>query len=276
MIASGGTAKEAAKLADAFQELLHRRRPRTARGQERERHHQGAGAADSKPKEPANLPNEFKTNDDFCPGCGLELRSMTTERTALWGDVFQREPRSGRCAGQAGAAGAAAVHGLGTRTAARRRSPGADRRPAQGHRGDGEGAAGQVRLRARRARRRERRSTLQVHLRGNPMRLGRSGAARLPHGAEPGERDDVLQGQRPPRARAHDRGAADCDARHRQSRSGRSTSAPAWSTRRATSASTASGRVIPSCSITSRSTSSTTACRSRRCIARSCGARSIS
>ena len=43
----------------------------------------------SKPKEPANLPNEFKTNDDFCPGCGLELRSMTTERTALWGDVFR-------------------------------------------------------------------------------------------------------------------------------------------------------------------------------------------
>ena len=37
----------------------------------------------AKPKKPANLPNEFKTNDDFCPGCGLELRSMPKDRTAL-------------------------------------------------------------------------------------------------------------------------------------------------------------------------------------------------
>ena len=42
----------------------------------------------SKPKKPANKPNEFKTNDDFCPGCGLELRSMTKERVALYRDVF--------------------------------------------------------------------------------------------------------------------------------------------------------------------------------------------
>ena len=54
----------------------------------------------SKPKEPANLPNEFKTNDDFCPGCGLELRSMSVERTALWTDVFRDESGSGRRAGQ--------------------------------------------------------------------------------------------------------------------------------------------------------------------------------
>ena len=42
----------------------------------------------SKPKKPSNKPNEFKTNDDFCPGCGLELRSMTKERVALFRDVF--------------------------------------------------------------------------------------------------------------------------------------------------------------------------------------------
>ena len=67
----------------------------------------------SKPKEPANLPNEFKTNDDFCPGCGLELRSMTTERTALWSDVFRDEPRSGRCARASRRGRACSLHAAG-------------------------------------------------------------------------------------------------------------------------------------------------------------------
>ena len=47
----------------------------------------------TKPKKPANKPNEFMTNDDFCPGCGLELTSMTKDRVALYRDVFVRQPR---------------------------------------------------------------------------------------------------------------------------------------------------------------------------------------
>ncbi len=43
----------------------------------------------TKKKEPANLPHEFVTNDDFCPGCGLELKSQAPERGYLWQDVFQ-------------------------------------------------------------------------------------------------------------------------------------------------------------------------------------------
>ena len=27
-------------------------------------------------KKRANKPNEFLTNDDFCPGCGLELKAL--------------------------------------------------------------------------------------------------------------------------------------------------------------------------------------------------------
>ena len=63
----------------------------------------------TKKKKPANLPNEFVTNDDFCPGCGLELKSLPTERIQLWTDVFRRdlgdgfEPSRGR-GRQAGAA----------------------------------------------------------------------------------------------------------------------------------------------------------------------------
>jgi hypothetical protein len=90
MIAKGGTAKEAAKLADDFQKLLldvviEQREVKKENDIIRAR-----ALPTAKPKEPANLPNEFKTNDDFCPGCGLELRSMSTERTALFMDVFQQ------------------------------------------------------------------------------------------------------------------------------------------------------------------------------------------
>ena len=88
MIARGGTAKEAERLADDFQTLLlgiviEQREVKKENDIIRAR-----ALPTSKPKEPANLPHEFKTNDDFCPGCGLELRSMTVERTALFNDVF--------------------------------------------------------------------------------------------------------------------------------------------------------------------------------------------
>ncbi|MGQ0734208.1 MAG: PSD1 and planctomycete cytochrome C domain-containing protein [Acidobacteriota bacterium] len=89
LVARGGTAKEADALADRFQELLvgillEQREVKKENDIIRAR-----ALPSAKPKEPANKPNEFKTNDDFCPGCGLELRSMTVERTALWTDVFR-------------------------------------------------------------------------------------------------------------------------------------------------------------------------------------------
>jgi mono/diheme cytochrome c family protein len=89
MIAKGGTAKEAETLADAFQKLLlgliiEQREVKKENDIIRAR-----ALPSSKPKEPANLPHEFKTNDDFCPGCDLVLRSMTVERNALFNDVFR-------------------------------------------------------------------------------------------------------------------------------------------------------------------------------------------
>ncbi len=88
MIARGGTAKEAETLATAFQDLvvgvvLEEREVRKENEIIKAR-----ALPTAKPKEPANLPNEFKTNDDFCPGCGLELRSMAKDRVALYRDVF--------------------------------------------------------------------------------------------------------------------------------------------------------------------------------------------
>ena len=88
MVARGGTAKEAATLADAFQDLLIGVVLEQREVKKENDIIKARALPTAKPKEPANLPNEFITNDDFCPGCGLELRSMTTERSALWGDVF--------------------------------------------------------------------------------------------------------------------------------------------------------------------------------------------
>jgi cytochrome c553/mono/diheme cytochrome c family protein len=45
----------------------------------------------TKKKERANLPNEFVTNDDFCPGCGLELKSLTGERVFFYADMFRSD-----------------------------------------------------------------------------------------------------------------------------------------------------------------------------------------
>ena len=46
-------------------------------------------------KKDANLPNEFVTNDDFCPGCGLELKSLPAPKIQFWTDVFQRDLEEG-------------------------------------------------------------------------------------------------------------------------------------------------------------------------------------
>ena len=44
-------------------------------------------------KKRANKPNEFITNDDFCPGCGLRLKIMPEEDTNFWTEIFVRELR---------------------------------------------------------------------------------------------------------------------------------------------------------------------------------------
>lgn len=47
----------------------------------------------TKKKKRANEPNEFITNDDFCPGCGLRLKNMPEEDGNFWTEIFQREIR---------------------------------------------------------------------------------------------------------------------------------------------------------------------------------------
>jgi hypothetical protein len=47
----------------------------------------------TKKKKRANKPNEFITNDDFCPNCGLRLKNLSEEDNNFWTEVFQRELR---------------------------------------------------------------------------------------------------------------------------------------------------------------------------------------
>ena len=95
MIAKGGSPVEARKLAEQFQSLLLD--VMFARKEIKEENEiiEAKALPGTKKKKKANLPNEFITNDDFCPGCGLELKSLPVEQNNLWTDVFQRDLQDG-------------------------------------------------------------------------------------------------------------------------------------------------------------------------------------
>ncbi len=86
--AKGGTAAQAKKLADDFQTLLlDVLAERKTLNEENEIILAKANPT-TKKKEALFKPNEFVTNDDFCPSCGVETKALPVERTNLWMDVF--------------------------------------------------------------------------------------------------------------------------------------------------------------------------------------------
>ena len=91
MIKSGGTAEQAKKLADEFQTLVIDVMFAKRDVDEENEIIRAKALPGTKKKKPSNLPNEFVTNDDFCPGCGLELKSIETDKMQLWTDVFRRD-----------------------------------------------------------------------------------------------------------------------------------------------------------------------------------------
>jgi Protein of unknown function (DUF1549)/Protein of unknown function (DUF1553)/Planctomycete cytochrome C len=91
MMQKGGTAAEAKKLADEFQTLLL-----DVLYERKDLNQQNEiiiakSLPGTKKKEPLFKPNEFVTNDDFCPGCNVETKVMPLDRTNLWVDVFSRD-----------------------------------------------------------------------------------------------------------------------------------------------------------------------------------------
>jgi cytochrome c553 len=91
MIKEGGSEEEAKKLADEFQDVLLDVMFEARELKEENDIIKAKANPGTKPKERSNLPNEFVTNDDFCPGCNLELKKQTPERSYLWQHVFLRD-----------------------------------------------------------------------------------------------------------------------------------------------------------------------------------------
>jgi hypothetical protein len=91
MIQKGGTAAQAKKLADDFQTLLMDVLFERKDLKEQNDIIIAKSLPGTKPKEPLFKPNEFVTNDDFCPGCSVETKAMPLERTNLWVDVYVRD-----------------------------------------------------------------------------------------------------------------------------------------------------------------------------------------
>ena len=100
MVKAGGTAAQAKKLADEFQELVIDVMLQKRAVDEENDIIRAKALPGTKKKEPAKLPNEFITNDDFCPGCALQLKSLPIDRMNLWMDVFARDMDAMTVAGQ--------------------------------------------------------------------------------------------------------------------------------------------------------------------------------
>src|SRR5260370_31601043 len=94
MIAAGGKEEDEAKaLADDFQKLVLR--VEIAQRGIKEQNEVITAKADVKKRSRRDaLPNEFETDDQFCPGCSLELKTLPTEEASLWVDLFMRSMNS--------------------------------------------------------------------------------------------------------------------------------------------------------------------------------------
>ena len=91
MIKDGGSEDEAKTLAAEFQDLVVEVMFEARALKEENDIIRAKALPGTKKKEKANLPNEFITNDDFCPGCGLELKSLPGDKVFFYGDMFRSD-----------------------------------------------------------------------------------------------------------------------------------------------------------------------------------------
>ena len=94
MIAEGGTEDQAKYLADSFQRrVTDLEIEEKAIEDENDKIKAKAGVPTEREKDVK--PNEFDTYDQFCPGCTLELKVMSTEKANLYEDMFLRQLGTG-------------------------------------------------------------------------------------------------------------------------------------------------------------------------------------
>lgn len=94
MVAEGGTEDQAAFLAKSFQQkVLDLELENKVVEEENEKIKARAGVPTEREKDVK--PNQFDTYDEFCPGCTLELKVLSTEKANLYEDLFQRQLGTG-------------------------------------------------------------------------------------------------------------------------------------------------------------------------------------
>jgi cytochrome c553 len=86
-------AQEAKKLADQFQDEVVKVMIARRDLNEENEIIMAKSLEGTKKKKRANKPNEFITNDDFCPNCGLRLKNLPESDNNFWTEIFQRELR---------------------------------------------------------------------------------------------------------------------------------------------------------------------------------------
>jgi len=93
LVKCGGTLEQAQFLADYFQSLVLAVAKEAADLKEENDIIKAKAGVRKKPRRDS-FPNEFETNDQFCPGCDLELKTMPIERTNLYLDVYKADQDS--------------------------------------------------------------------------------------------------------------------------------------------------------------------------------------
>lgn len=91
MMKKGGNEQEAKKLATKFQDDVMA--VMLARNELDEENKVIAAQAmeGTKKKKRTNKPSNFVTNEDFCPGCSLQLKGLPEDQNYFWTEIFQRE-----------------------------------------------------------------------------------------------------------------------------------------------------------------------------------------
>jgi cytochrome c553 len=88
---NGGSPQEARKLAEKFQEEVVAVMLARKELDDENKVIAAKALEGTKPKKRLNKPSAFVTNDDFCPGCDLQLKSLPEDQSSFWIEIFQRQ-----------------------------------------------------------------------------------------------------------------------------------------------------------------------------------------
>jgi mono/diheme cytochrome c family protein len=93
MVAAGGSEDQAKALGESFQKLVLQVMAESKKIKKENDIIKAKGNVPERLERDAR-PNEFETDDQFCPGCNLELKTLPAEQASLWVDLFLRSLES--------------------------------------------------------------------------------------------------------------------------------------------------------------------------------------